>query len=82
MPAGVGKFDHHKKPLNATVFHFDGRVRITGSMFSGATWLEHDKEDGSTSGVGEPLDHALLGFHGKNIKATVIIEEIDPCPPE
>lgn len=75
MSSGVN-FDHFKKLKNATVFHYEGRVDIRARHLPGAIWLFQRDEKGE-SGTSEPLDHALLGFHGKKVKATVVIEEVD-----
>lgn len=70
----MGDFDHFQ-PKNATVFHHEGEVRIKPCHLPGAIWL--NKTEQGEAGYSEPLDQALLGFHGKTVRATVIIEEID-----
>lgn len=70
-------FGHHRQPVNATVFHYGGTVDVRGGMFSGCVWLMNPTKGGGVHGSGEPLDHALLGFHQKKVKVTVIVEEVE-----
>ncbi len=66
---------HLQKPLNATVFRYEGRVDVRSLMLAGNVWLTKETETG-TYGHGDPTLRDLAGFDGKKVKVTMIVEEL------
>ena len=56
---------------------WEGRVVVhKGAMMSESVGLESSTKPGCSTVNYEPLDHALLPFDGKKVRALVLVEEV------